>query len=79
MIGKKNKADFNFKTVGILKSIICCWMFKERKSLRYKAETRNVLYFLKGRQKLDKEMDVANMILDIRKIKYLMKIMLEKD
>ena len=54
-------------------------MFRDRKTLRYKPETRNVLYFLKGRQRLDKEMDVANMILDIRKIKYLMKILLEKD
>ena len=52
---------------------------RKRGDLRYSADRRNVLYFLKGRQRLDKEMDVANMILDIRKIKYLMKIMLEKD
>jgi hypothetical protein len=78
-IGRARRANFNHKTTSILKSLICCWMFRKKKFLRYDPERRNVLYFMKGRDRLDKEMDLAYMVHNIRKVKYLMKMLLDKD
>jgi hypothetical protein len=79
VIGKNNKANFNHKTLSILKSLICCLIFRRRDKLRKDPSKRNVLYFLKGRERLNKEMDVANVVHTLRKVKYLMKILLDKD
>ncbi|CDW77920.1 UNKNOWN [Stylonychia lemnae] len=79
VIGKDNKANFNHKTVSILKSLICCLILRNRTKLRNDPSRRNVLYFLKGRQMLNKEMDIAWIVHQIRKVKYLMKILLDKD
>lgn len=79
VIGKNTKANFNHKTVSILKSLICCSMFRKREKLRWDPGNRNVLYFLKGRERLNKEMDLSNIVHNMRKVKYMMKILLEKD
>eukprot|EP00347_Sterkiella_histriomuscorum_P022902 403336727 len=79
VIGKANKASFNYRTMSILKALACCLIFRDRKTLRKDPGKRKVLYFLKGRQRLDKEMDLGYIIHNIRKVKYLMKILLDKD
>jgi hypothetical protein len=75
----ENKADFNYKTTSILKSLICCLSCRRRSTLRKNARHRNVLYYEKGFERLDKELDIANIINNIRRVKYLMKIFLDKD
>lgn len=34
VVGKANKASFNYKTLSILKALICCLIFRDRKGLR---------------------------------------------
>lgn len=47
----KVKVDFNFKTGGIIKMFACLRIIRKRDSLRKKSkETRQVLFFLKGRE-----------------------------
>ena len=77
MIGD-NKADFNFKTWHIIKSIFCCLACKSRSKMN-KQRDRNNYFFEKGFEKLDKELDIAEIIKQLRNIKYVMKILLDKD
>lgn len=74
------KAKFVFKTSGILKSLFCCRFTASREYLRQKnANSRQALYFLKGREMLDKEMDVAFIIRHVRILRYFLKTVLDKD
>lgn len=76
----KGKADFVYKTKGILATVICCRLARSRQFLRrHSAATRQVLYFTKGRDMLDKEMDVAFIIRHIRILRYFLKTVLDKD
>jgi len=74
-----NKANFNYKTTSILRSLICCLILRKRRSLRKDPNYRNTLYYLKGFDRLDKEMDLSHIILTIRKLKYMFKVFFEKD
>jgi hypothetical protein len=47
--------------------------------LRNKKEFRKKLFFEKGSEKLNKELDIGSLLNSIRKFKYLMKILLAKD
>ena len=74
------KADFVYKTKGILATAFCCRLMRGRKFLRrHSAATRQVLYFSKGREHLDKEMDIAFIIRHIRILRYFLKTVLDKD
>ena len=76
----KGKANFVFKTSGILGMLMCCRLARKRDYLRNKsAKTRQVLYFMKGRELLDKEMDVAFIIRHVRILRYFLKTVLDKD
>lgn len=57
-----NKANFNFKTIAILKSYLCCRICMNRKTLRNNPEYRSNLFYEKGFEALDKELDVAYII-----------------
>ena len=60
------KAKFNFATLAILKSLFCCSTLKSRASLRKTVWGRKVMNFKRGEEKIDKEMDLANILLKIR-------------
>ena len=79
VIGRKFAANFNLKTLGILEGVIRCFICRKSSKLRHNAKKRQHMFFMKGQQRLDKELDIANIIKNIRKIKYLMKILLDKD
>jgi len=42
-------------------------------------KARNLLFFNKGFEKLDKELDIANLVKNIRNSKYMLKIFFDKD
>lgn len=76
----KGKVNFNFATVGIIKMMACMRVLRSREHLRTKSRgTRNVLYFLKGRERLDKEMDISYVIKHIRILRYFLRTVLDKD
>ena len=62
VMGEK-KADFNFKTLDVLKAWICgARILRARDKLRGKPELRQVLYFNKGLERLDKEADIGYIV-----------------
>ena len=76
----KVKVDFNFKTGGIIKMFACLRIARNREFLRKNSkETRQVLFFLKGREQLDKEMDIGYVIRYVRILRYFLKTVLDKD
>ncbi len=77
--GRKNTADFKLKTVGILRGILCCTIFRKFPSQRQTIAQRQLLFYQKGEDRINKELDVLYILKNIRKIKYLMKILLDKD
>ena len=54
-----NKAKFNYKTANILKSYLCCLCVRKYSYLRENKNFRQKLYFEKGYEKLNKELDLA--------------------
>lgn len=55
-------------------------MIRKRQSLRMNsAKSRQVLFFLKGRDMLDKEMDIGYIVKHVRILRYFLKTVLDKD
>ena len=55
-------------------------MVRKRESLRMSnAKNRQVLFFLKGREMLDKEMDLSYIVRHVRILRYFLKTVLDKD
>jgi hypothetical protein len=77
--GRSYVADFKLKTLGILKGMVCCLIFRKWPSLRQTPSKRQILFYQKGEDRINRELDVLNILKSIRKIKYLMKILLDKD
>lgn len=74
------KANFKFKTTGIIGMMACLRIIRKRESLRKtSSSTRQVLFYLKGRDKLDKEMDISYIIRHVRILRYFLKTVLDKD
>lgn len=71
--------DFKIKTLGILRGIITCKIFRKWPHLRQTPKNRQLLFYQKGEDRINRELDVLNILKSIRKIKYLMKILLDKD
>ena len=58
----------------------CLRIARKRQSLRMKSHaTRQVLFFLKGRERLDQEMDISYVIRYVRILRYFLKTVLDKD
>lgn len=77
--GRTFAADFKLKTLGILKAMLCCLIFRKWPFLRQSPSKRQILFYQKGEDQINRELDVLNILKSIRKIKYLMKILLDKD
>ena len=77
--GSKKKANFNHKTIGVIKDYLCFRFLRSNNHLRKQARTRNSLYFRKGLLKLDKEADIGFIIRHIRILRYFLKTVLDKD
>ena len=76
----KGKVDFDFKSTNIISMMACFRHFRDRKFLRETSQsTRQVLFFLKGREKLDKEMDIGYVIRQVRILRYFLQTVLDKD
>ena len=59
----ENKDNFTFKTIGVLKSWICgLRILRAKDKLRVNPELRQVLYFVKGLERLDKEADIGYIV-----------------
>ena len=77
--GSRKKANFNHKTIGVIKDYLCFRFLRSNDHLRKQARTRNSLYFRKGLMKLDKEADIGFIIRHIRILRYFLKTVLDKD
>jgi len=58
----KNRAKFDYLTVGVLKYYCCCRIIMSNETLRKKEKYRNDLYFNRGLNALNKEFDVGYII-----------------
>ena len=75
----EGKVDFTMKTFGIIRMLFCLRIAKPTQKLRKKARTRESMYFLKGREQLDKEMDIGFIIRHVRILRYFLKTVLDRD
>ena len=58
----------------------CLRMLRKRENLRTESHaSRQVLFFLKGRERLDREMDISYIIRHVRILRYFLKTVLDKD
>ena len=79
-LGKGRKVNFSFKTTNIIAMLACCRIIRKRESLRMQSHaSRQVLFFLKGRERLNKEMDIGYVIRYVRILRYFLKTVLDKD
>ena len=72
-------AGFNYRTRSILKTLFCCMLCRKRKWLRESRSNRKVLYYYKGQEQLDKELDIVSILRSIRKLQTLLRLLLERD
>lgn len=75
----EQRARFSFKTMDILKSLFMCTYFLPRRLQRRFIWSRTVMNYHLGIEKIDKEMDLANIINKIRSLNYFMKMILDVD
>lgn len=76
---KEKRAKFNHATMDIIRSIICCKYCMPNNFLRKYRTTRTVMNYKLGIQRIDKEMDIGNIIQKIRTLNYFMKMILDVD
>lgn len=60
--GDFTRANFDYKTISVLKQYLCCRMLRDRSSLRKYRQTRSDFYFYQGLDHLNKESDMAYII-----------------
>jgi len=75
----EKKARFRFKTMDILKSLICCTYIFPRERLRKSASRRIILNYKLGLEHIEKDLDIGNIIKKIRTLNYFMKMILDTD
>jgi hypothetical protein len=73
------KADFIYDAWGIFKTYLFCRMVQPRATLKKFERTRNDLYYSKGLERLNSEADIANLIGQLRTMRYFLKTVLNKD
>jgi len=61
-LGKNRAAKFNYKTTSILGTLLCLRIIKPRAKLRMNPTSRNTLFFFKGLERLDTELDMGYLI-----------------
>lgn len=79
VLGFDNKADFTHRTWDILKHLVCLRFVHDRTKLRMNAKSRHDLFFIKGLEALDKEMDIAYILRQVRILRYFLKTVLDRD
>lgn len=72
-------ANFDMKTLSIIKHYICCRLAMPRQTLRNSLKSRTDYYFYQGLDRLNKECDLAHMIKSLRIMRYFLKTVLAKD
>lgn len=70
---------YDYKSYSIFKSLICCHIFKKRNGLLKQNETRKLVLYNKGMERLDKEIDIVEMVKKFRKLDIIIKLLLKKD
>lgn len=70
---------YDYKSFSIFKSLICCHILKKRAKLLRNNETRKLVLYNKGIEKLDKEIDIVEMVKKFRKLDILIKYIFSKD
>jgi hypothetical protein len=58
--------DFKIKTLGILRGIITCKIFRKWEHLRRTPENRQLFFYQKGEDRINTELDVLNILKSIR-------------
>lgn len=76
---KQKKAKFSFKTTDILWSLFSCVYFMPRSYLRRTTSRRVILNYKLGLEKVDKSLDISNIVLKLRQLNFFMKMMLQRD
>jgi|LauGreDrversion4_2_1035121.scaffolds.fasta_scaffold142615_1 hypothetical protein len=57
------RAKFDMKTWSVMKLFLCCRVcVLDRQKFRYKKSLRDDLYFMKGKEKMDRELDVGYIV-----------------
>lgn len=79
VLGFTGKANFNHKTWDVIKQHICLRVVANRTKLRFNQKKRNSLFFIKGQEALDKEMDISYIIRQVRILRYFLKTVLDQD
>jgi len=75
----KQRATFNFTTLAIITNLCCCRHLKSQESLRKNPKGRNMLYFNKGLERMNKECDLAYIVKHIRILRFFLRTVLDKD
>jgi len=70
---------YDYKSFSIFKSLICCHILKSRQKLLKNNETRKLVLFNKGMERLDKEIDIVEMVKKFRKLDVIVRFLLKKD
>jgi hypothetical protein len=70
---------YDYKSFSIFKALICCHILKKRAKLLRNNETRKLVLYNKGVEKLDKEIDIVEMVKKFRKLDIIVKYIFSKD
>ena len=63
----------------MLKHHLCLRVLSDRRKLRNDPKKRNALFYNKGKEALDKEMDLSYILRQMRILRYFLKTVLDKD
>jgi hypothetical protein len=76
---KEKNAKFKYETCDILKTVFCGGLFFPRSHLRKSVSGRTLLNYQLGEELIDKDLDLANIILKLRQLNIFMKMNLDVD
>ncbi|CAI2379667.1 unnamed protein product [Moneuplotes crassus] len=70
---------YDYKCKSIFKSLVFCQICRTRNYLKKNRETRKLMLYYKGMEKLDQEIDIVEIVRKFRKLDVLVKLLLKKD
>ena len=74
-----NKAKYTYRTGEIIRKFAFCRILRTRAQLRQKEEWRQLLYYSKGLEALDREVDIGYILDQLRITRQFLKTTLNKD
>ena len=77
--GKGSQVEFKMFSTNLIAMYLCCRFMRANDTLRRYPKGRQVLFFNKGLEHLNKEMDLGYIIRHVRILRYFLKTVLESD